>query len=290
MRPPCNHSHVDGIGLGLRHPLAQALLQTRPKTLTFLEIHPENYLDRGGSYPAMLEQVKEHWPVLSHGLTLGLGNSEPFEKSYVKLLRRFLSEQLNVPWHSEHLCFTQVAGRMLHDLLPLPFNKSAIQTAVQRIRELSDALEIPIAIENISYYANLVSPQMSESEFLLEVLDKTDALLLLDVNNVYVNSVNHGFDPHAYLECIPSARVAQLHIAGHFVRPDGILIDTHAEPICEPVYELLDYTLRLVGPRPVLLERDDRFPRFEDLMGEIDRLHAIYRSAVQPPTAMVRTA
>jgi uncharacterized protein (UPF0276 family) len=290
MRPPRPHTRFDGIGLGLRQPLAHALLQARPKGLAFLEIHPENYVERGGTYPAMLEQAKEHWPVLSHGLTLGLGNTEPFEKGYVKVLRQFLSWQLKTPWHSEHLCFTQADGRMLHDLLPLPFNKSAIQTAVQRIRELRDALEIPIAIENVSYYANLEPPRMPEVEFLLEVLDKADALLLLDVNNVYVNSINHGFDPRAYLDCIPPERVVQLHIAGHLVRPDGIIIDTHAEPICDPVYDLLDYTLRRLGPRPVLLERDDRFPEFHEILGEINRLQAIYQRAVQPLNLMASTA
>lgn len=290
MRPADNTTRFDGIGLGLRHPLAEALLQTRPKALTFLEIHPENYVERGGKYPAILEQAQAHWPVLSHGLTLGLGNTQPFEKGYLKALRRFLGGQLKTPWHSEHLCFTEANGRMLHDLLPLPFNASAIRTAVQRIRELRDALEMPIAVENVSYYANLEPPKMSEIAFLLEVLDKADALLLLDVNNMYVNSVNHGFDPWIYLDCIPSERVVQIHVAGHFVRPDGIIIDTHAEPMCEQVYALLEHTLRRLGPRPVLLERDDHFPEFSELLSEIDRLQGIYSRAVEPHMLWVKTA
>ncbi len=275
------HDSFHGIGLGLRYPFAEALLKARPQELTFLEIHPENYIERGGRYPAMLEGAQAHWPLLTHGLTLGLGNTQRFDPQYTALLRRFLKEQVRAPWHSEHLCFTEVKGHMLHDLLPLPFNQEAIDTAVTRIQELQDALELPIAVENVSYYANLDSPHMSEVDFLLEVMDRADALLLLDVNNVYVNSINHRFDPYAYLDRIPAERVVQIHIAGHWVHQEGVIIDTHAEPISEPVYALLEYALHRLGPRPVLLERDDNFPDFPVLMAEVKRLSHIYKRATK---------
>ncbi|QQR91162.1 MAG: DUF692 domain-containing protein [Myxococcales bacterium] len=273
---------LNGIGLGLRYPLAEALFANKPKALRFVEVHPENYLARGGRFEAMLEQAQEHWPVLSHGLSLGFGNLEAFDPDYTKKLRRFLNENVKVPWHSEHLCFTQVAGQHLHDLLPLPFTKEAIEVSVRRIKELQDALCLPVAIENVSYYADILPPAMPEIEFLLEVLDKSDALLLLDVNNVYVNSENHRFDPRQYIDQIPPQRVAHMHMAGHWRRKNGSIVDTHAEAICEDVYALFEHTMKRMGPKPVLLERDDNFPDFKELEAEVGRLHAIYQRATLP--------
>jgi hypothetical protein len=168
---------------------------------------------------------------------------------------------------------------MLHDLLPLPFTREAVDVAVARIREARDRLELPVALENISYYANAGPAEMPEPDFLLEVLERSDAKLLLDVNNVFVNSRNHGFDPRAYLDRMPVERVVQIHIAGHFTRDDGLIIDTHGEAIREEVYALLEHTLRRTGPVPVLLERDQNFPDFDELLAEVKRLDAIYTDA-----------
>lgn len=270
----------EGIGLGLRMPFAAELFASAPAALRWLEIHPENYLARGGAYASLLERARSRYPLLTHGLTMGFGNLAPFDRAYLGQLRAFLGD-LDAPWHSDHLCFTQVDDVFLHDLLPLPMNEEAIGVAVQRIAEAQDALGLPIAIEPISFYARAPGSVLDEAAFVREVVERADARLLLDVNNVYVNAQNHGFDARAYIDRLPLARVVQLHVAGHHVRPDGLIIDTHAAPICEPVYELLDYALRkLARPLPVLLERDDTFPPFAELVNEIERLDAIYRAAL----------
>jgi uncharacterized protein (UPF0276 family) len=267
----------EGIGLGLRSPIAKQLFLAPPAALRWLEIHPENYLERGGHYETLLGDARARFPLLTHGLSMGFGSLRPFTRPALAPLRALLRE-LSVPWHSDHLCFAQVDGVYAHDLLPLPFNEQAIDVCVARIREARDALEVPIAVEHISYYMKPVGSVLSELDHLSEVLARSDAKLLLDVNNVYVNAMNHGFDPYAFIAALPLSRVVQLHVAGHYLRPDGQRIDTHAEPICEEVFALFEYTLRkLARPLPVLLERDDNFPDFSELAAEIVRLDAIYR-------------
>jgi uncharacterized protein (UPF0276 family) len=271
---------LQGIGLGYRYSIAQRTRDEAPPELGFLEIHPENYVQRGGRFRHALDAVRGRWPIVTHGLSMGFGASEPEDRGYMRALRAFLRD-LSVPWHSEHLCFSSAGGVMVHDLLPLPFTHEAVHVAAQRIGEARDQLELPIAVENISYYTQAGAAQMSELEFLLEVLERSDAKLLLDVNNVYVNARNHGFDPRAYIDRIPVDRVVQLHVAGHFVREDALILDTHGEPVCADVYDLLEYTLGKVGPVPVLLERDQNFPAWTELAAEVTRLHSIYRRATQ---------
>jgi uncharacterized protein (UPF0276 family) len=238
-------------------------------------VHPENYIRRGGRFRAMLERAQTCWPILTHGLTLGVGAVEPAPPEYVRQLKRFL-DQVSAPWHSEHLCFSSPDGVMLHDLMPLPFRREAIDVAVARICELRDAIERPVAIENISYYAHPGRQEMSEADFLLEVLERSDARLLLDVNNVYVNCRNHGQDPVRFLDAMPMERVVQLHVAGHTQRESGLLVDTHGEAIRDEVYALLQHALQRSGPVPVLLERDQNFPDFAVLRQELSRLHDLY--------------
>jgi uncharacterized protein (UPF0276 family) len=274
------NAEVCGVGLGLRQGLADALFAANLPELRFVEVHPENYVKRGGRFQSLLERARARWPVLTHGLTLGFGAVEPAEREYVARLAAFL-RSIAAPWHSEHLCFSSVDGVMLHDLLPLPLRKEAADTAVLRIRELRDALQLPIALENVSYYAHPGAAHYSEIEFLCEVLERSDAKLLLDVNNVFVNAKNHGFDPFAYLDRIPASRVVQIHIAGHSVRSDGMILDTHGDAVRDEVYALLAHALRRVGPTPVLLERDQNFPDFGELAREISRLHAIYERAME---------
>ena len=271
---------VHGIGIGYRFAMAESTLASQVEEIRWLEVHPENYVERGGRFRQALDRARERWPFVTHGLTMGFGAVEPAEDSYVKPLKAFLHD-LKVPWHSEHLCFSGADGVMLHDLLPLPFTREAVATAVQRIREARDRLELPIAIENISYYAEAGQSEMSELEFLLEVLERADCKLLLDVNNVYVNSRNHRFDPQRYIDRMPKERVVQIHVAGHHVRKDDLIIDTHGEPVRDEVYDLLEYTLRRVGRVPVLLERDQNFPPFAELVAEVKRLDAIYRRATE---------
>jgi uncharacterized protein (UPF0276 family) len=273
---------IEGIGLGLRYKLAKETLAHAPAELRWLEIHPENYMQRGGRFLSVLEQARERFPLATHGLTMGFGALAPHERQYMDPLRAFLRDT-KTPWHSDHLCFCGSDGVMLHDLLPLPFTREAVDTAVARVKEARDQLELPIAVENISYYAHPGTPEMDEVAFLLEVLEGADAKLLLDVNNVFVNSQNHGFDPRAYIDRIPVERVVQIHVAGHLIRPDGLIIDTHGEAVRDEVFDMLDYTLRRTGPMPVLLERDQNFPDFALLAEEVKRLDAIYRAAVGAP-------
>lgn len=269
---------VQGIGIGLRQTIADALFASDLPELKFLELHPENYVARGGRFFSMLERAEARWPLLTHGLTLGFGAVEPAEPGYVRQLKALL-DRVHAPWHSEHLCFSSADGVMLHDLLPLPFRRESVNTAVARICELRDSLERPIAIENVSYYAHPGVQEMDEADFLLEVLDKSNAKLLLDVNNVFVNSKNHRFDARRFLDRMPSERVLQVHVAGHSVRPDGLIIDTHGEAVRDEVYALLEYALERIGPVPVLLERDQGFPAFAELAAEVRRLHEIYTRA-----------
>ncbi len=269
---------ISGIGLGLRSDLGEELLARRPDAVGWVEVHPENYIDRGGQYEDMLSRARNCWPVVTHGLTTCLGSVTPFDDAELLQLKGFLRE-IGVPWHSEHLCIGGSEGSFFHDLLPLPFTDEAVEIASQRIVELRDSLDVPIALENVSYYAPQSNYGLDEADFLIAVLERADAKLLLDVNNVYVNAKNFDFDPRVYLDRIPADRVVQLHVAGHFVRDDGLRIDTHGEAVPEEVYELLEYALERLGPKPVLLERDNQIPPLDVLLEEIDRLTAILERA-----------
>jgi uncharacterized protein (UPF0276 family) len=256
------------------------MLERRPETVSWVEIHPENYVDRGGRYQEMLELARRDWPVITHGLSTCLGAVEPFDAGYLAQLGAFLRE-LEIPWHSEHLCLGEAGDRFFHDLLPLPFTEEAAAIASQRLIEVRDAIRAPLALENVSYYAPQGTNGLAEVDFVVEVLERADAKLLLDVNNIYVNSRNFGFDPKAYIDKIPRERVVQMHVAGHHVRDDGLRIDTHGEPVLDDVYDLLGYALRRVGAVPVLLERDNNIPPLDELLSEVDTLWSIYRKATE---------
>lgn len=275
-----------GIGLGLRGAFADELFEQNPNEVRWVEIHPENYVRRGGRYQALVERASTLWPIVTHGLTLGFGTTERYDPVFVREVRALL-DRYNVPWHSDHLCWPGVDGVMLHDLMPLPFTRDAVKNAVQRVREMRDALERPVAIENVSYYVGPGVAEMTEWDFLVEVAERADAKILLDVNNIYVNARNHGFDARTYIDKIPVERVVQMHIAGHLMTSEGFIVDTHAEPICDDVYSLFEYTLARTGPVPVLLERDDKFPTLDELLGEVRRLTAIYDRATLSRNAPV---
>lgn len=270
---------VSGIGLGFRHELAEEMLGRTPSEIEWVEIHPENYVDRGGRFEEHLARAGERWAIAPHGLTLGFGSVDPFDRAYLAKLRAFL-ERIDAPWYSDHLCWAGVDGLALHDLLPMPFVHTSVEIACARIAEVEDAIGRPVAIENVSYYAHPGEPEMNEVEFILEVLERSGCKLMLDVNNVYVNACNHGFDPRAYIDRMPKERIVQMHVAGHLARPKRPIIDTHAEPICEDVYALLGYTLRHTGPVPVLLERDGNYPPLDALLDELRRLRVVYDGAM----------
>jgi uncharacterized protein (UPF0276 family) len=187
---------------------------------------------------------------------------------------------VGAPWHSDHLCFAGVDGVFAHDLLPMPFNEDTAKSCARRIEEARDATGCAdLAFENVSYYAPSPRSETDEVSFCLDVLERADCKMLLDVNNVYVNSKNHGFDPRAWIDRIPSERVVQIHVAGHLVRRDGFRIDTHAEDVADDVYDLLEHTLRRIGPKPVLLERDGNFIPLDELLAQVRRLSEIYERA-----------
>lgn len=272
-----------GIGIGFRMDLAEELFERAPDAVQWLELHPENYIRRGGRYRSRLAKARERWPLVTHGLTMSFGCPRPHEREYMDELRDFVRE-VGTPWHSDHACFGGAHGAFVHDLLPVPFTDEAVSTMVARVREAQDQLDVDVAVENVSYYAAQAEDPLLEIDFLVEVLERADARLMLDVNNVYVNSKNFGFDPKRWIDKVPTERVVQMHVAGHFVRQDGLRIDTHGEAICDDVYELLDYTLRRVGPVPVLLERDNNIPPLDVVLAEVEQLRAIYDAATRGVT------
>jgi uncharacterized protein (UPF0276 family) len=282
------NTRPEGIGIGFRMDMAEELFEREPGSVRWLELHPENYIRRGGRYRTRLAKARERWPLVTHGLTMSFGCTRPHEREYMDDLRDFLTE-VETPWHSDHACFGGAHGSFVHDLLPVPFTDEAVDTVVARLREAQDHLDVEVAVENVSYYAAQAEDPLLEIDFLLEVLGRSDAKLMLDVNNVYVNSQNFGFDPKLWIDKVPVERVVQMHVAGHYIRQDGLRIDTHGEAICQGVYELLDYTLRRVGPVPVLLERDNNIPALDVVLAEVEELSAIYDAATGIDTTQERS-
>lgn len=273
----------NGVGLGLRWAFLDELLEREQRAeVAFLEVSPENYMRRGGYIPAALERLRERYALSTHGLTLSIGAVDAPDAAYLRELRRE-TERLGVPFHSDHLCFSSAGPRVLHDLLPLKLARSTVERVADRVRAVEDTLGLPLVLENISYYVQPGAVELPETEFLAQVLERSGARLLLDVNNVWVNSVNHGFDPRAFIEALPLERVAEIHIAGHLRTASGLVIDTHGAPVIDPVKELLAFTLARTGPRPVLLERDHHVPPLEELLAEVSALQAVYDRAVAAP-------
>jgi uncharacterized protein (UPF0276 family) len=274
-------SQIEGVGLGLRRDFIDdvlaALDEGRPLPgVSFFEISPENYMRRGGYFPAAVERINEHYRFLTHGLTLSLGSVDAFAADYMAELRDFIA-RVGAPFHSDHLCFSGNAGRILHDLLPLPLSRAAAAHVSARIREASDRLGCPLAIENITHYLLPGMASMSEADFIGEVLDRSSAALLLDVNNVFVNAANHGFDPLAFLSALPLDRVVQLHIAGHtWSADDEVIIDTHGADTIPPVLELCAWVIERTGPLPVVLERDHEIPSIAELCAEVAKVGEAY--------------
>lgn len=268
-----------GVGLGFRAALAEELLGAASTNASFLEIAPENYLGVGGQRGRWLAMAAERWPVVSHGLCGDFSGAAPLDRELLDELKAFLRAN-GARWYSDHLCLTHVAGAETHDLLPLPFTDEAVRRAGQRIRDVREHLELPVAIENVSAYMRAPGGEMDEPTFVRRVLEEADCMLLLDVNNVYVNSVNFGFDARAYIDALPLDRVVQIHVAGHHedepIEGQRLLLDTHGAPIADPVYALLEETLGKI-PRtpPVLLERDHDIPKLAALEDELRRLRQI---------------
>lgn len=292
---------VQGIGLGLRWEIAEALLERAPHEIDFLEITPENYLGRGGAARFTLDRARDLYPVVTHGLSMSLGGSDAFDPRAMSVLREFLTE-VGTPWHSDHACMSSDGGRMLHDLLPLPLTLDTAVHLADRIKRAQDHLGVPLAIENVSVYLQPGFPAMSEPEFLREVCERADCLFLFDVNNAVVNALNFGLDVGEWLRFGPLDRVVQIHVAGHewfdfdpregelvshgANRPQSelqphverLVIDTHGADAPAPVFELLRRTLAMIGSVPIVIERDQNIPTLDRLLGEVARVRAVVSS------------
>ncbi|MBT8053308.1 MAG: DUF692 domain-containing protein [Xanthomonadales bacterium] len=260
---------LEGAGLGLRRALLGPLRSHGLGQVDFMEIAPENWMTVGGRFGAALREFTAKVPFACHGLSLSLGGPSPLDETFVQRLRRFLDE-LAISVYSEHLSYCTDQGH-LYDLMPIPFTAEAVDHVAGRIRRVQDILERRIAIENVSYYA-APGAELAEIEFITAVLEEADCDLLLDVNNIYVNSVNHGYDPIKFLRALPGERIAYGHIAGHYNEADDLIVDTHGAEVIPDVWEILDEAYRAFGVFPTLLERDFNMPPIEELMSEVDHI------------------
>jgi uncharacterized protein (UPF0276 family) len=254
-----------GIGIGLRVPHYNHILTKQP-SIDWFEIISENFMCDGGRPLEILDKVLERYTVVQHGVSLYFGSPDPMDRDQLRRLKK-LVQRTKTPFLSDHLCWGSVDGTYTHDLLPMPYTFEAARHTAERIRAVQDYLEIPVCVENVSSYAEFNISQMSEWQFLSEVVELADCGILLDVNNVYVSSRNHNFDPHAYLKQIPFHRVGQIHLAGHTEHED-VILDTHDHPVSDPVWQLYGQAIELIGPTNTLLEWDAKLPPFKKVHEE----------------------
>jgi uncharacterized protein len=267
------HSPQLGVGLGLRRSLYEETLANRDK-IDWLEIVPENYMGRGGNSLFVLEKAMDlGFSIVPHGVSLSLGSIDPLNERYLDELKT-LFERIHPPWFSDHLSFCSVDGLYFNDLIPLPFTWEAVNHVVERIRLIQERFEPPFLIENVSRYAQFAEHELTEAQFLAEILERSDCGLMLDVNNIYVNAHNHGFEPLDFLDQIPLNRTVQVHVAGHLKKPHAI-IDTHGAPVCPDVWSILTEVLRRTPVNGILLERDTEIPPMKTLLAELDQIRDI---------------
>jgi uncharacterized protein len=270
-----------GVGIGLRIPHYEHIFAHQP-AVDWFEIISENYMIDGGRPLHMLDRIMEHYKVVQHGVSMYFGSAQAPDREHLRRLKT-LVQRTKTPWLSDHLCWGSIDGTYSHDLLPLPYTWEAVEKTAARIREVQDFLEIPVAVENVSSYAEFVASEMTEWEFLNEVVERADCGILLDVNNIYVSSVNHDFAPMDYVNAIPAERVAQIHVAGH-TRYEKYILDTHDHPVIDPVWQLYARAIERCGPTPTLLEWDDRIPSFEEVWDEARKAEK-YLAPVEPIAA-----
>jgi uncharacterized protein (UPF0276 family) len=254
-----------GVGIGLRVPHYRHILDNKP-VVDWFEIISENYMIDGGRPLAILDQILEQYRVVQHGVSAYFGSADSIDREHLKRLKS-LARRTKTPWLSDHLCWGSVDGRYTHDLLPMPYTWEAVETTAAKIRQVRDFVEIPVVVENVSSYAEFHASEMTEWEFLSEVVERADCGILLDVNNIYVSSQNHGFDPLTYLSYVPADRVAQIHIAGHS-KFEKYILDTHDHPVLDPVWALYECAIARCGPTATLLEWDDNIPTFDEVHAE----------------------
>lgn len=274
-----NAGNIQGAGLGLRRELIPALKATSPAAVDFLEIAPENWIDVGGALGRDLRHFTARYPMVCHGLSLSLGGTSPLDELFLRRIKSFL-DQHRIQLYTEHLSYCSDDGH-LYDLLPIPFTSEAVSYVASRIRRTQDILERKIAVENASYYVACPIAEMSEIEFIKAVLEEADCLLHLDVNNLYVNSINHNFDANTFLHALPGERIAYIHTAGHYQESADLIVDTHGADVINSVWNLLEETYRTFGVFPTLLERDFNIPPLAELLPEVEhiaRLQKIYQA------------
>jgi uncharacterized protein len=263
---------INGAGLGLRRSILPQLVQSPPDELGFYEVAPENWITVGGKSGRQFRAMTERFDFVCHGLSLSLGSTDPLDENFVLEVKKFLSEH-GIKLYSEHLSYCSKDGH-LYDLMPIPFTEEAISHVVARIKRVQDILEQRIAIENVSYYA-APGQEMDEIDFFNAVVCEADCNVLLDINNIYVNSVNHGYDAEAFLKAMPAYRIAYAHIAGHYAEAEDFLVDTHGADVIDPVWKLLGKAYELFGVFPTLLERDSNIPAIPELLKEVNTIKAI---------------
>lgn len=265
---------VHGVGLGLRRAMLSSLADSSTDLISFWEVAPENWINVAGRYGKQFRELTEKYPFICHGLSLSIGSPAPLDEAFLQRLKRFFREH-QIRYYSEHLSYCSDDGH-LYDLMPIPFTKEAVHYVADRIRSVQAILEQKIAIENISYYA-APGKQMEEIDFLNAVLEEADCDLLLDVNNIYVNSINHRYDAEAFLRQLPAERIRYIHVAGHYQEAEDLLVDTHGSSVIDPVWQLLEKAYQHFGVLPTLLERDFNIPALPELLEEakvIDHLQA----------------
>ena len=273
---------VSGAGLGLRRPIADKLMADPPSDVDFMEVAPENWINVGGILAKKLRFFTERYPFLIHGLSLSIGSPAPLDEDLVRDIKSFMAEH-NIRMYSEHLSYCGDDGH-LYDLMPIPFTEDAVKYVAERVRRVQDILEQRIALENVSYYAP-TDTSMSEEEFTLAVLEEADCDLMLDINNIVVNSINHRYDASGFLNRMPAERIRYFHIAGHYVEAEDLRIDTHGAPIDNQAWALLAEAYDKFGPVPTLLERDFNFPPMEELLDEVRRIKSL-QSEYEHPVAL----
>ena len=268
---------LESFGLGLRTEHYRDFLAA-PQAVDWLELISENYLVAGGKPLYFLDRIRQDYPMVLHGVSLSIGSSDPLDAGYLRELRG-LVDRVEPAWVSDHLCWTGTRSLNLHDLLPLPYTEETLRHLVPRVAQVQDALGQALLLENVSSYVRYLADEMSEWEFIRELVGRTGCELLLDVNNVYVSSVNHGFDPRVFIDAVPVEAVRQIHLAGHEDHGD-YLIDTHDHPVCTAVWDLYAYTIGRLGPVATMIERDDHTPSLAELVGELDSARSLARRAL----------
>jgi len=262
-----------GFGLGLRAPHYGEILETRPKDVDFFEIISENFIDAHGGYWQFLADLRHDYPVIMHGVSLNIGSPDPLDYEYLAKLKK-LADFVDAPWFSDHLCWTGVNAHNTHDLLPLPYTEKTLEHIAARIKKVQDFMGREFIIENPSSYFEFAQSTIPEWEFLAELAEKTGCGVLLDVNNVFVSSFNHGFDAKTYIDAVPVEKIAQIHLAGH--RNFGThIIDTHDQQVVDEVWELYRYTIKSKGKISTMIEWDEQIPSFAELVAELDKAREV---------------